>query len=196
MLSTGSEVPKREKDFSWKSLRFVAVRLGNPCLFILHLLGVDMNTYSLFGVNQGLYIPLRRRAWEYLGRGGHWLKAQGCLDTSLAWRTPSAMLSDWVPSVLAIATKSQRCWRLREQLYSSTISDLWDSRVQAYPTSPGCLAAWSQVPYSWYLYKPLFAAMRNFFGQGRGQQGPSLWTQTQIFKGQFWQCVYNLGKQF
>ena len=55
VLSTGSEVPKREKDFSWKSLRFVAVRLGNPCLFILHLLGVDMNTYSLFGVNQGLY---------------------------------------------------------------------------------------------------------------------------------------------
>lgn len=54
------------------------------------LLTVDVGTYALLGVNQRLYTSQRR---EYPRRESHWLKAQGYLDTSLAWRrTPSAML--------------------------------------------------------------------------------------------------------
>lgn len=40
---------------------------------------------------------------EYPGREAHWLKVQGYLDTSLAWRrTPGVVLCDSVPMVLSV----------------------------------------------------------------------------------------------
>ena len=60
---------------------------------------MDVNAYTLFGVNQGLYTSCGK---EYLGRGAHWLKAQGYLDTSLAWRrTIDVVLGDSVPEVFS-----------------------------------------------------------------------------------------------
>ena len=59
---------------------------------------VDVNIYTFFRVNLGINSLCGK---EYPGREAHWLKDQGYLDTSLAWRrTPGVMLPDSVPMVL------------------------------------------------------------------------------------------------
>jgi hypothetical protein len=55
---------------------------------------VCVNAYTLFQVNQGLNTLCRR---EYLGRDFYWLKGQGYLDASLAWRRIPGVIPDLVP---------------------------------------------------------------------------------------------------
>ena len=52
---------------------------------------VDVNAYTLFGVNPGLNTFCQKVC---PGRESHWLRVQNCLDALLAWRTPAAMLCD------------------------------------------------------------------------------------------------------
>ena len=67
---------------------------------------VDVNAYTLFGVNQELNTFFRK---EYPGREAHWQKAWGYLDTSLAWRTPGVCATLRVPEQVEAGGEGRLC---------------------------------------------------------------------------------------
>lgn len=111
-------------------------------MFPLVYLMVDVNTYTFFGVNQGLYTSYGK---EYPGRGGYWLKALYYLDTSLSYVTECPWSSVWCSCYLL----QGRC---RDKsgmapLLLSNLFDAWGLSSFNIISSYTDLEAWSSMLY-------------------------------------------------
>lgn len=77
---------KAKKPLPWQSLTKQFSETILACSQLLYLM-VVVNAHTLFGVNQGLYTFWGK---EYPERELHWLKSQGYLDISIAWKITPA----------------------------------------------------------------------------------------------------------